>query len=693
MVFLSKAVPVLLGSSMACWKAVSPVFMVSSRSLGIGFRILAEWLGFLPIYLPASLKLVVIVPSVDDVQHLLEQQSIHSFTQQTFLYFVKPTSLWQPVMAKLIGKLILVSGLKKKMVEVGVHSYLMFVATEKTMVSLCQIPFNNMESRVVRPVMNGESVYCGVVTGVYMHGMAVELDNKVWLMITDPLLGPQHSLRVGALHGVFMEFCKNAAFRSEYNLLPFKLFSSSTGRLQLIDATGKVDAVVSDLRSEINVENIYEVKDYKIVLEGLPTQIYPLRFNLDGPLSCKNIFQRFPYGEVPTGLAIYVHFSLMNSTGVNVPLSCLARVDDQFAPKNNSEDIECLLARFLVHLLFTSANYQVSVVSGYIRNSEGNPWGHMTDAKGFTRILLDIKSDCYHKYQFLRIGGFYIIKCSEEHLGCGLQGCHDFKSGKVLVTSYSTLWSLSFSLDDTPNLGESTLDCSPGFSSVGVDKTFQEIQHPNEISFQQSGSLMLENSDVLLSFTSEETRPVNKGRSKVQDGFIRCLELVLTPVSFVEINSIWEVDCEEIRGRLISQSSLEVSEKESLNIASFGLTLDMVVGIHILVLEESIPCSVKSQSMSALKLPTVNIPLAGVVVDDGSSLRCCWVNAGKADVLLRLGEAFRTFFCRHGKSLMIGSKNFREYCGQCHGFNWSSAVEVSPSGTAVTIAADGKYMD
>ncbi|KAJ0986665.1 hypothetical protein J5N97_005021 [Dioscorea zingiberensis] len=934
-------------------KAVSPVFMVSSDPRN-RIQNPGGVVGFLADISTCKSEACSHCSSVDDVQHLLEQQSIHSFTQQTFLYFVKPTSLWQPVMAKLIGKLILVSGLKKKMVEVGVHSYLMFVATEKTMVSLCQIPFNNMESRVVRPVMNGESVYCGVVTGVYMHGMAVELDNKVWLMITDPLLGPQHSLRVGALsafvrchqkeglaqiyarsylpehsfqpkHGVFMEFCKNAAFRSEYNLLPFKLvvpisnfigkceavwmstisklrdaqkivrkshynrfscgkssycglvrriipsedlgcilmgtlkFSSSTGRLQLIDATGKVDAVVSDLRSEINVENIYEVKDYKIVLEGLPTQIYPLRFNLDGPLSCKNIFQRFPYGEVPTGLAIYVHFSLMNSTGVNVPLSCLARVDDQCVrwgelfhlllvthkfpatdnflevsdissscntyaeaivlpyylilpdvyvdnqqsvdlPKRIKSESRCLqccktLEKIPCSFTFTSANYQVSVVSGYICNYEGNTWGHMTDAQGFPRILLEFKSDCYHKYQFLRIGGFYIIKCSEEHLGCGLQGCHDFKSGKVLVTSYSTLWSLSFSLDDTPNLGEPPLDCSPGFSSVGVDKTFQEIQHPNEISFQQSGSLMLENSDVLLSFTSEETRPVNKGRSKVQDGFIRLIRSLPKCGNVLSVSACTKimmdtsishsvaVDPESVKvplGNLISVSGnienihaycskstshmglvnvvntfelnacsicihlfedhhmvrihgtlskyaypvgmapgvkatfhrvlmtcLEVSEKESLNIASFGLTLDMVqcqesksirfnsrvVGIHILVLEESIPCSVKSQSMSALKLPTVNIPLAGVVVDDGSSLRCCWVNAGKADVLLRLGEAFRTFFCRHGKSLMIGSKNFREYCGQCHGFNWSSAVEVSPSGTAVTIAADGKYMD
>jgi len=34
---------------------------------------------------------------------------------------------------------------------------------------------------------------------VYMEGMVVELDNEVWLLLTEHLLTPPHSLRVGAL--------------------------------------------------------------------------------------------------------------------------------------------------------------------------------------------------------------------------------------------------------------------------------------------------------------------------------------------------------------------------------------------------------------------------------------------------------------------------------------------------------------
>ena len=170
--------------------------------------------------------------SVDDLQY-------NSYAQKAFLYFVKPTSLWRPVMAKLIGKVILVSGLKKKMVGVGgVRSYLMFVTTEKTIVSLCEVPLSMMASRVVRPVMDSERVYCGVVTGIYMQGMAVELDEKVWLMITDPLLELHHSLRVGALVSYLRlkPLCLAVSFDNAiYNLVFSILISGCQNVLLIMD--------------------------------------------------------------------------------------------------------------------------------------------------------------------------------------------------------------------------------------------------------------------------------------------------------------------------------------------------------------------------------------------------------------------------------------------------------------------------
>ena len=42
-------------------------------------------------------------------------------------------------------------------------------------------------------------MYNGVVTGVYMRGMTVELDEKVWLLVTNPKIAPPLSVRVGAI--------------------------------------------------------------------------------------------------------------------------------------------------------------------------------------------------------------------------------------------------------------------------------------------------------------------------------------------------------------------------------------------------------------------------------------------------------------------------------------------------------------
>ncbi|RRT78514.1 hypothetical protein B296_00022911 [Ensete ventricosum] len=126
-------------------------------------------------------------------RHPHEDNNRHSFTNSVFIYFIKPAYLWRPVLFRLIGKVIMVSRLKRKLVFVGgKESYLTFVSTALTMVSLSQLP-------TVTPVKTDEGVYNGVVTGIYMNGMVVELDEKVWLLITDSLLAPQHSLRVGAI--------------------------------------------------------------------------------------------------------------------------------------------------------------------------------------------------------------------------------------------------------------------------------------------------------------------------------------------------------------------------------------------------------------------------------------------------------------------------------------------------------------
>lgn len=236
-------------------KSVSPVFMVPLDSKNRN-RDPRGSVGFLAEISICKCEASCPCLSVDDLQY-----SYH--VQKAFLYFVKPASLWRPVMAKLIGKVILVSGLKKKMVGVGgVRSYLMFVTTDKTNVSLCEVPLSMMASRVVRPVMNHARVYCGVVTGIYMQGMAVELDEKVWLMITDPLLGLHHSLRVGALvsYLFFKTFCLAVSFDNVIcNSLFFILISGCQNVLLMMDwiLIGKGNETPVDLTSLCSLFSLF----------------------------------------------------------------------------------------------------------------------------------------------------------------------------------------------------------------------------------------------------------------------------------------------------------------------------------------------------------------------------------------------------------------------------------------------------
>ncbi|XP_058080367.1 CST complex subunit CTC1 [Magnolia sinica] len=433
-------------------------------------------------------------------------KACHSFTKRVFVYFCGSASVWHPLLCKLLGRTVSIVGLKKKMVFVGGdESYLMFVTTEKTALYLSQLC---SEAAVVpRMVISGRGelgAYTGIVTGYYFQGMAVELDGRVWLLLSDRTLALSHSFRVGALislsnvhfiqpkfywvkmlllaacfktsidvksfspfetqchlrsqthsllgnfidslnfsarfwvlltvscfrkkfsgifsekeilgskhkeglaqkyassclpicafrprstgklRGIFMEFCKHdlnsscnepdfgplklavpmSSFISKceamwgtvllevqtdtetvgmnnrvsllscegksYRRLIRKIISSedhgivlvgtlkicpSSGRLQLVDATGSVDVVIPDLSSN-DVDNVYEVKDYRIFLEGLPAQAGPLEVPKNESFSCKSIFSCVPCKRELNQLTIYVHFYLRNATCLNIP--------------------------------------------------------------------------------------------------------------------------------------------------------------------------------------------------------------------------------------------------------------------------------------------------------------------------------------------------------------------------------------
>ncbi|XP_010244105.1 PREDICTED: CST complex subunit CTC1 isoform X2 [Nelumbo nucifera] len=431
----------------------------------------------------------------------VQGKSCHAFLRPVFVYLFGSASSWHPALYKLIGNVVLFTGLKKKLIFTGKESYAMFTTTDKALLHLPRLPALRLPFRSTLMRGKGElDLYTGIITGVYMQGMVVELDGKVWLLLTDLLLVPPHSLRVGSLislknvhfvqpkfswtkvlllgacyktcinvksfspleplchiqaqkqsllrkfidslvfsarlwlllmvssfrkkfsgilsekdilgskhkvglvqmyatsylppcvfqprHGVFMEFCKhdecgcgsesnyadlklvvpisnlvgyceamwvkllaqmdsdsdimgnsrNVSLSCEeksYGRLIRRIFSSkdigvvlmgnlqispSSGRLQLSDVTGSIDVVIPDFPSNWDVSSIYEVQDYSLVFEGLPTQTDSLGLLKGDPFSCNNIFHHVPFTRKIDRLAIYAHFYLKDANRVNVPL-------------------------------------------------------------------------------------------------------------------------------------------------------------------------------------------------------------------------------------------------------------------------------------------------------------------------------------------------------------------------------------
>ncbi|KAA3490591.1 CST complex subunit CTC1-like isoform X1 [Gossypium australe] len=169
--------------------AVSPVFVVpcsvndSSSSKSMNLR------GFHVRIITCECPLC---RSTEAVGVLYGKSARHSFTEPVFVYFCGPSWCWHPVLTKLIGNVVTISGLRMKLVFMGKGgSELMFVTAENSVLHLPQLL-----KKVKRKDVCGS--YKGTVKNVYMQGMVVELDNEAWLLLTNQSLMPPHGLRIGA---------------------------------------------------------------------------------------------------------------------------------------------------------------------------------------------------------------------------------------------------------------------------------------------------------------------------------------------------------------------------------------------------------------------------------------------------------------------------------------------------------------
>ncbi|MCL7035643.1 hypothetical protein MKW94_007160 [Papaver nudicaule] len=182
--------------------SISPVFCVPCTVKHRQSEIMADKstaeCGFLAELMVCKCELCTSKISVQDL--LQGRMSKHSFTVRVIVYFLGSAVSCHPIVTKLLGNVVCFTGLKKKVVFIGKQeSCSMLITTDKTALRWRK---GFLDGRSVIKGSGDTGAYSGIVTGVYMEGMVVELDDKVWLLITDRLLAPPHSLRIGAMISV-----------------------------------------------------------------------------------------------------------------------------------------------------------------------------------------------------------------------------------------------------------------------------------------------------------------------------------------------------------------------------------------------------------------------------------------------------------------------------------------------------------
>ncbi|KAL8153983.1 hypothetical protein V2J09_011743 [Rumex salicifolius] len=514
----------------------------------------------------------------------------HSFSQESFVYFTGSAASWHPAIIKLVGNVVSLSRLKKKLIYMGKgEKEKIFFASDETCLHLPRLHYVGLSlTNCTMLDRSSFGVYTGIVKGIYVQGMVVELDEDVWLLLTDQLLMPSHSIRIGAVitvrnahlvkpkypwrevlilgacsktsisvtsfspletgchqvlqspsllgkyigslffparlwvllivqcfrkkfagyfsekeilgsnhkegmaqnyassilstsvirppHiGVFLEFCKHTScgcskelscptlnlvvpliifvkncellwlksisdlisareagyysrqhessgpkirkiFPSEgsgFSLLGNIKISPTTGRLQLIDATCSIDIVVPDLPSSWNVDGIFEIFDYIIVVEGDPGRFRHFQLVVKDAFSCRNIFQ-FNSSEANKNVDIYVFFLWRNVVCRITPVSSYDSKGDSLISHKAGFFAEAMVLPWDLYLATNEDDTLSTNIPVEKRKrcclEDGFP-NKRSNVDCASSIFQTVRSAANNKY-----GGFEMRSCNKSHV-------------------------------------------------------------------------------------------------------------------------------------------------------------------------------------------------------------------------------------------------------------------------------------
>ncbi|KAG6468308.1 hypothetical protein ZIOFF_072984 [Zingiber officinale] len=423
-----------------------------------------------------------------------------------------------------------------------------------------------------------------------------------------------------------------------------------------------------------------------------------------------------PYNLIPYATSELDQFAEIFLTNLDKKSDCI----DNFLRENyRSSQIPCLL-------VLSRSNSQSFQFPFYLHCARGFKDNGMLHNHSDSKILLEFSSNNLDKYQMLRVGSYYLLKCSGKGLDCKSKASkHQNGQSQHVCSCVSSVRNDKCLTENFCQPGQTFLhlnDETHGLSDVHLHMYSEAINqleelesllksfHTNELPqgnlLSLSGNIesisiydfkpkcacssftvcehwstcevcMLVNDDChtvrIRGSISRYAYPIGLGHA-VNATFHKVLltqnssqtkELMLTPMSFIVVNTVKEIcPLVNVEG-LIQESRRNIPYEVLINTKSSSCLISnvlqctdcdlihlncrvikqqQVVCIITLVLENQTHGPVMSQPVGYPKITTASIPLLGFLVEDGSSLCYCWADYGRAETLLRLHESSQMIF-------------------------------------------------